>query len=57
MPDIHIEKFNEDDAPIKKSNADINRFVSAHLPLREEDKVKFLRQCLIEQRRDEEKES
>jgi hypothetical protein len=51
MPDIRYENFG--DEPTKKNNADLNKFVFAHLPLKEEDKAKFLRQCLIEQKRDE----
>jgi hypothetical protein len=53
MSDIKYEKFEEHDLPTTSNYADLNRFVFAHLPLAEADKAKFLRQCLIEQRRDE----
>jgi hypothetical protein len=54
MSDIKYEKFEDHDLPTTSKYVDVNRFVFDHLPLSEQDKAKFLRQCLIEQRKDEE---
>jgi hypothetical protein len=49
MSDIHYEKSSEEDVPITKNKAHLNRFVFQHLPLKEEDKAKCPRKCVIEE--------